>query len=252
KYTVTFDLKGGIGTIPAQEITAGDLVTKPADPTKDGFTFIGWSSTEDGYNLWDFDNDLVSDDMTLYAVWEEVIEVEPITVSLKTTTYNGDYPTSYSSKTDAWKFDNVEFSATNIMRNGSATEYTIQGNGSQNSKIQSNEMGIIQTIAIRMPNTGSSATASAKWYVELANNESFTGSTKYGFGSGYNSLASNITLDASISGITVTNVLTKKDNTTDTPTIVIDLTDLNFNYVRFVWESGATYIAQIDITYLPQ
>ncbi|HHY96500.1 MAG TPA: InlB B-repeat-containing protein, partial [Acholeplasma sp.] len=74
KYTVTFDLKGGIGTIPAQEITAGDLVTKPSiNPTKDGFTFIGWSSTEDGSNLWDFDNDLVSDDMTLYAVWEEVV-----------------------------------------------------------------------------------------------------------------------------------------------------------------------------------
>jgi hypothetical protein len=41
KYTVTFDSKGG-STVSSQEIKIGGQVTKPTDPTKDGYTFGGW------------------------------------------------------------------------------------------------------------------------------------------------------------------------------------------------------------------
>ena len=41
--TVTFDLNGVDGTAPAdQELTLGDLVTKPSDPEHEGFDFHGW------------------------------------------------------------------------------------------------------------------------------------------------------------------------------------------------------------------
>lgn len=40
-YTVTFDAAGGTG-IPSQTITSGQVVSRPTDPTRDGFTFNGW------------------------------------------------------------------------------------------------------------------------------------------------------------------------------------------------------------------
>ena len=41
KYTVTFDSKGG-SDVSSQEITKGNKVTKPSDPTKDGYTYRIW------------------------------------------------------------------------------------------------------------------------------------------------------------------------------------------------------------------
>ena len=43
KYTVTFDSKGG-SSVTSQEVKKGNKVTKPTDPTKDGYTFGGWYS----------------------------------------------------------------------------------------------------------------------------------------------------------------------------------------------------------------
>ncbi len=41
--TVTFDLNGLDGTAPAdQQLTLGDMVTKPSDPEHEGFVFHGW------------------------------------------------------------------------------------------------------------------------------------------------------------------------------------------------------------------
>jgi uncharacterized repeat protein (TIGR02543 family) len=169
------------------------------------------------------------------------------TLTLSTLTASGTYPTSYG--TASWLINSITFSGIGLTRNGSGVEYTIQGNSSQSSKITSTVMGIIQSISIRIPNTGSVAASSAKFYVELADNSSFTGSVKYGFGNGYSS-TTNIDLSQHSSAVTVANVLTVKDTSTDTPSIIINTVSHNSTYVRFVWENGASYIAQIDISYL--
>lgn len=69
-YAVSFDTAGGEGTYPDALVAAGDPVAKPADPTRDGFTFLGWYL--DGQS-WDFDVDPVLNNMTLTAAWEEII-----------------------------------------------------------------------------------------------------------------------------------------------------------------------------------
>ena len=74
-YTVTFDLNGATGTAPtAQTIASGSKVTKPTDPTFANHTFAGWYKTKDDTtgalsDPWDFDNDTVTADTTLYAKW---------------------------------------------------------------------------------------------------------------------------------------------------------------------------------------
>ena len=54
-----------IGT-DAQLVVDGGKVTKPADPTKTGYTFDRWMN---GQNEWDFDQDTVTANLTLTAKW---------------------------------------------------------------------------------------------------------------------------------------------------------------------------------------
>ena len=67
-YTVTFDTNGGSAVDPVT-VDAGSTVTKPADPTKSGYTFGGWYKDSTLQTPWDFANDTVTTDTTLYAKW---------------------------------------------------------------------------------------------------------------------------------------------------------------------------------------
>ena len=68
-YTVQFDAQGG-STVPDQTVSHGEMVNKPADPTKTGFTFTNWYNESACLNLWDFTTPVTSD-ITLYAGWKE-------------------------------------------------------------------------------------------------------------------------------------------------------------------------------------
>ena len=70
-YTVTFDTQEGSRIDPVT-VSSGSMVTRPADPARDGFTFGGWYKEAACTNAWDFDSDAVNADITLYAKWTEV------------------------------------------------------------------------------------------------------------------------------------------------------------------------------------
>lgn len=67
-YTVAFDTNGGSAVDPVT-VDAGSTVTKPADPTKSGYTFGGWYKDSTLQTPWDFANGTVTADTTLYAKW---------------------------------------------------------------------------------------------------------------------------------------------------------------------------------------
>ena len=67
-YTVTFETSGGSAVDPVT-VDAVSSVTKPADPTKSGYTFGGWYKDSTLQTPWDFANDTVTADTTLYAKW---------------------------------------------------------------------------------------------------------------------------------------------------------------------------------------
>lgn len=81
--TVTFDSDGGSAVTP-QQVLRGQKAQRPAAPTKDGYTFIGWYNKADlqYINLpeWNFDYP-VFENMELVAQWMEArpISTEPIT-----------------------------------------------------------------------------------------------------------------------------------------------------------------------------
>lgn len=67
--TVTFDADNGT-TPTAQTVWRNRKPAKPADPTKNGYTFAGWRN---GNTEWNFDTDTVTEDVTLTAHWNVAI-----------------------------------------------------------------------------------------------------------------------------------------------------------------------------------
>ena len=65
-YSVTFDTAGG-SAIPSLTVKEGETITKPNDPTKEGYTFIGWYYNDTLYNF----STEVTSDVTLAAKWEK-------------------------------------------------------------------------------------------------------------------------------------------------------------------------------------
>lgn len=73
-YNVTFDLYGGNWNGSTQNITISTINgiiggNLPADPTKDGYIFNGWTTTKDTSSTLFDSSTLVTGNMTLYAYW---------------------------------------------------------------------------------------------------------------------------------------------------------------------------------------
>lgn len=64
-YTIEFDTVGG-NTIPSQTVEEGSFVTKPEDPTKEGYVFNGWEYEGERYTF----NTTVVRNMTIVATWK--------------------------------------------------------------------------------------------------------------------------------------------------------------------------------------
>lgn len=65
-WRVAFDVQGGSYVAP-RYVAKNKMVSEPAAPTRDGYTFLGWCTAEG--EKWDFAKDVVTADMTLYAKW---------------------------------------------------------------------------------------------------------------------------------------------------------------------------------------
>jgi len=69
-YTVNFETNGGT-EIENITVMNGKNVSKPADPTKDGFIFVGWYKDSAFTQAFTFSSDIVTSDITVYARWIE-------------------------------------------------------------------------------------------------------------------------------------------------------------------------------------
>lgn len=68
--TIIFNSNGGSNVDSITDMVYG-IISKPADPVKEGYTFAGWYKEEDCLNIWDFDNDKADTDIILYAKWNK-------------------------------------------------------------------------------------------------------------------------------------------------------------------------------------
>ena len=63
-YTVSFDTDGG-SSVDSIRVKHGGTITFPTDPTKEGFSFDGWSLNEEKFDI----NTIIKSDIELIAKW---------------------------------------------------------------------------------------------------------------------------------------------------------------------------------------
>lgn len=68
--TVRFVTDGGT-EISDTVVKYADLLQRPTDPEKKGYTFSGWYKDAGCTEQWNFETDSVEEDVTLYAKWEK-------------------------------------------------------------------------------------------------------------------------------------------------------------------------------------
>ncbi|EJS5893775.1 InlB B-repeat-containing protein, partial [Listeria monocytogenes] len=100
-YTATLDVEG---ETTSQTVAYQHLVQAPTDPTKEGYTFIGWYDEKTGGTEWDFATDkMPAKDITLYAQFSENPYTATLDVDGKTTSQTVAYQHLVQAPTDPTK-----------------------------------------------------------------------------------------------------------------------------------------------------
>ncbi len=76
-FVATFDAQGGSPTPPTQSVVAGQHLTAPASPTRDGYNFVGWTKNLVTQEIFNFSTETLTSDITLYAVWQSTTTNNP-------------------------------------------------------------------------------------------------------------------------------------------------------------------------------
>lgn len=106
--TVSFATNGGSAVSPVP-VDKGTHATKPAtDPTKKYFSFVKWYKDSGCTQAWDFSTDLVLDNTTLYAKWNDAYAIGDTGPSGGwIIAVNPNYDTGVDT---TWKYEEVSYS----------------------------------------------------------------------------------------------------------------------------------------------
>lgn len=79
-YSVIFNSNGGTEVETLNDIKKDSLISKPIDPTLEGYTFKGWFKDEALTREWNFEQDIVNENIELFASWTPnyIEPVEPV------------------------------------------------------------------------------------------------------------------------------------------------------------------------------
>ena len=92
-YSVSFNANGGTGEKGSETIMDGEEYTLPANPftAPNGYQFKGWATSQNG-NVLNDEKIIVSENVTLYAIWEKIpAEMPTVAVSENLTLTYGEY-----------------------------------------------------------------------------------------------------------------------------------------------------------------
>jgi len=126
---VTFNSQGG-SAVDSQPVLIDSKAAKPTAPTLPDYTFMGWYKEAAYTNLWDFDNDAVTADVTLYAKWLKSLTANML--SIPTVTYNAIPHIPNLTVTDGTKtlVINTDYTVTlNSQTNAGTYPVTVTGIG---------------------------------------------------------------------------------------------------------------------------
>lgn len=135
-YVVNFNTDGG-NSVSNQIISKDGTITKPQDPVRNGYKFLGWYSNN---VLFDF-NTPVTTNLELVAKWEKAKDNS--TTSTTTTTKKNDTTSSTTKKTTTTKKNDTTSTTTTKKTTTTTTEakkYTVTFDSNGGSKVSSKEV----------------------------------------------------------------------------------------------------------------
>ena len=170
-FTVTFNSNGG-SEVRAKRVGENGMVMRPTDPTKEGYTFVGWYLNNEEFDF----NTKITSDLTLTAKWEEITENEgqgegettnppgPINISSISLNYQKIYlsidetktvtariyPANATNKNVTWTSSNTKIAT---VSNGNIT-----GVGTGTATITATAGGKSASVTVEVTNSGSGTT----------------------------------------------------------------------------------------------
>lgn len=185
-YRVKFDSNGGT-SVATQRVDEGDRATEPRDPTRSGYTFLGWYLNGRKFSF----NTRIYEDITLEAKWEKEEVKYNTYCKIENNTY---YSVSYvSANKDTWNYSwIVNFYNLDNIKNLRVTEvgylttlsmynkvYNVQydkgmvmvgGNGKYSVPVTSGSM--LRTYSLKSsnftPSVGVPYKSNGQWYAKLS------------------------------------------------------------------------------------
>ena len=113
---MTFETNGG-NKIDSVKVSKNGILSKPTEPTKEGFDFDGWYTDKALKTVYDFDAK-VSKSFTIYAKWtEKVAEPDKPTEPTEPTAPEWKNPFTDVSEND-WFFESVKYANENGLMGG--------------------------------------------------------------------------------------------------------------------------------------
>ena len=120
-YLVTWDAQNGEDP-ETENVEENTLVSTPSDPKKEGYIFTGWYKEAECTELWDFENDLVTSETTLYAGWEKDPYNYAI-INTETGNISGTYGTGVSHTLMDGESKDFDFVITDVMKSSSRLQF---------------------------------------------------------------------------------------------------------------------------------
>lgn len=92
-YTVNFYDPDSKTSLSTQTVKQGNSVSKPSNPTKEGYTFEGWYADSNYITAFDFNSSSITENTTIYAKWSaNDVEVTSYTVLFNLAGASGSVP----------------------------------------------------------------------------------------------------------------------------------------------------------------
>jgi len=156
--TVTFDTNGG-SKISSKSVTFGETISKPTDPTKEGFTFAGWYTDAALTQTFDF-NTKITKNTTIYAKWTEYLA------------YEGWLNPFIDVKESDWFYDSVKFAHQNGLFSGTSTTTFSPSNTMTRGMMVTGLWRLGGSPTVGSPAAGSAAftdVPTGAWYADAVN-----------------------------------------------------------------------------------
>ena len=127
-YSVSFNANGGSGEKNSVPIADGEEYTLPANPftAPSGYQFKGWAASQNG-NVLEGEKIIVSENVTLYAIWEKIpAEMPTVAVSenltLTYSEYTGQKFTATVEKKDGYTYEYQWIDGNTVISNTDTLE----------------------------------------------------------------------------------------------------------------------------------